>query len=95
MAGYVITDVEITDPALYGEFMEEVTASVEGHGGKFVARGGALDTIEGDWKPQRIAILKFDSVERIREWLSSPEYVALKDIRTRSSNISMVVVEGV
>ena len=95
MAGYVITDVEITDPALYGEFMEKVTASVEGHGDKFVARGGALDTIEGDWKPQRIAILKFDSVERIREWLSSPEYVALKDIRTRSSNISMVVVEGV
>ena len=80
---------------LYGEFMEQVTATVEGHGGKFVARGGALDIVEGDWKPQRIAILKFDSVERVREWLSSPEYVALNEIRTRSSNISMVVIEGV
>ena len=80
---------------LYGEFMEQVTATVEGHGGKFVVRGGALDIVEGDWKPQRIAILRFDSVERVREWLSSPEYVALNEIRTRSSNISMVVIEGV
>ena len=80
---------------LYGEFMEQVTATVEGHGGKFVARGGDLDIVEGDWKPQRIAILRFDSVERVREWLSSPEYVALNEIRTRSSNISMVVIEGV
>ena len=91
----MITDVEVTDPTLYGEFMEQVTATVEGHGGKFVARGGALDIVEGDWKPQRIAILRFDSVERVREWLSSPEYVALNEIRTRSSNISMVVIEGV
>ena len=94
MAGYVITDVEVTDPALYGDFMKQVTATVEAHGGKFVARGGALDIVEGAWKPQRIAILKFDSVERVREWLSSPEYVALNDIRTRSSNINMVVIEG-
>ena len=91
----MITDVEVTDPTLYGEFMEQVTATVEGHGGKFVVRGGALDIVEGDWKPQRIAILRFDSVERVREWLSSPEYVALNEIRTRSSNISMVVIEGV
>ena len=91
----MITDVEVTDPTLYGEFMEQVTATVEGHGGKFVARGGDLDIVEGDWKPQRIAILRFDSVERVREWLSSPEYVALNEIRTRSSNISMVVIEGV
>ena len=36
----------------------------------------------------------FDSTERAKEWLGSPEYAALDDIRTRSSNINMVVVEG-
>ena len=91
----MITDVEVTDPTLYGEFMEQVTATVEGHGGKFVARGGDLDIVEGDWKPQRIAILRFDSVERAKEWLSSHGYTALEDMRTKSSNINMVVVEGV
>ena len=94
MSAYVITDVEVTDASLYGQFLEKVTATVEGYGGKFVARGGALDVISGDWTPKRIALLEFGSVEQAHAWLSSPKYTALDDIRTRSSNINMVVVEG-
>ncbi len=55
MAGFDIVDVEITDRALYGEFLERVTATVEGHGGKFIARGGEITVIKGSWKPKRIA----------------------------------------
>ena len=51
MAAYVITDVEITDADLYGQFLEKVTATVEGHGGKFVARGGSLEVVLGNWCP--------------------------------------------
>ena len=94
MSAYVITDVEVTDASLYGQLLEKVTANVEAHGGKFVARGGALDVISGDWTPKRIALLEFGSVEQAHAWLSSPEYTALDDIRTRSSNINMVVVES-
>ena len=94
MAAYVITDVEITDADLYGQFLEKVTATVEGHGGKFVARGGSLEVVLGNWSPNRIAILQFDSLDQVHGWLNSPEYAALDDIRTRSSNINMVVVEG-
>ena len=50
--------------------------------------------ISGDWTPKRIALLEFGSVEQAHAWLSSPKYTALDDIRTRSSNINMVVVEG-
>ena len=94
MAACVITGVVITDSALYGEFLEKVTATVESHGGKFVARGGAVDVILGDWKPNRVALLKFGSVEQTKTWLSSPEYTALDEIRVKSSNINMVVVGG-
>ncbi len=94
MAAYVITDVEITDPDLYRQFIEQVTTTVEGHGGKFVARGGALETILGGWTPKRLAILEFGSMEQVHTWLDSPEYTALADIRDRSSRINMVVVEG-
>ena len=83
MAAYVITDVEITNAELYGEFLEKVTATVEGHGGKFVVRGGALEVVLGDWVPPRLAILQFDSVEQVKVWLSSPDYTALDDIRGR------------
>ena len=94
MAAYVITDVEITDASLYGQFLERVTGTVEAYGGKFVARGGELEVRLGDWKPDRLAILEFDSLQQIRTWLESPEYTALDDIRSRSSNINMVIVEG-
>ena len=80
--------------ALYGEFLEKVTATVESNGGKFVARGGAIDVIVGDWMPTRVTLLKFGSVEQVNTWLSSPKYTALDEIRTKSSNINMVVVEG-
>ena len=94
MSAYVITDVEITDASLYGEFMARVTSTVEAHGGKFVARGGELEVILGDWTPKRLAILKFEDLQQVRAWLNSPEYVALDDVRSRSSNINMVVVDG-
>ena len=94
MSAYVITDVEITDADLYSQFVERVTSTIETHGGKFVARGGEFEVILGDWSPKRLAILKFDNSQQIRTWLDSPEYTALDDIRSRSSNINMVVVEG-
>ena len=95
MAAYVITDVEITDPDLYRQFIQQVTPTVERHGGKFVARGGAFETILGDWTPKRLAILEFGSLEQVHTWLDSAEYNALADIRDRSSTINMVIVEGV
>ena len=94
MAGFVMIDVEITDAERYGEFMEKATATVEAYGGKFTVRGGTFDVIEGDWTPNRLALLEFATVEDSRAWLASPEYNALNEIRTSSSNINMVVVEG-
>ncbi len=94
MAAYVIVDVEITDSNLYGQFMEQVTPTIESHGGRFIARGGKLEIVLGDWAPKRVAILQFDNLDLVHSWLQSPEYTALDDIRSRSSNINMVVVEG-
>ena len=94
MSAYAITDVEITDASLYGQFLERVTPTVESHGGKFVVRGGELDVKLGDWTPERLAVLEFDNLEQVRVWLSSPEFTALDDIRSKSSNINMVIVEG-
>jgi uncharacterized protein (DUF1330 family) len=94
MSAYVITEIEITDASLYGQFLERVTSTVEAHGGKFIVRGGETEIILGDWTPKRIAMLEFDTHQQVHAWLDSPEYMALDDIRSRSSNINMVVVEG-
>ena len=94
MAAFVITEVEVTNPEVYGQFLQQVTPTVEAHGGRFVTRGGEIDVILGDWAPKRIALLEFGSVEQARAWINSPEYTALTEMRESSSNINMVVVEG-
>ncbi len=94
MSVYVIADVEITDASLYGQFLEQVGPTIDSYGGRFVARGGEIEVIKGDWTPKRIAIMEFDTAEQVKEWLGSPEFTALNEIRTKSSNINMVVVEG-
>ena len=71
MSAYVIADVEITDANLYGQFLEQVTATVEAHGGKFVARGDAMETILGNWTPKHLALLEFGNLQQIHAWLAS------------------------
>ena len=95
MSGYVIVHSEITDEPLFAEFRQRVAATIEAHGGRYLVRGGATEVIDGDWVPERIVVVEFDSVEQARAWLSSPEYTAIKDIRVKSANASVIIVEGV
>ena len=64
-------------------------------GGRFVARGGNTDVLEGDWNPNRLVILEFPNAERARQWYDSPEYAAAKALRQATSTGSLVLIEGV
>jgi uncharacterized protein (DUF1330 family) len=50
--------------------------------------------LEGEWNPQRLVVLEFESMERFREWYDSPEYAPLKQLRSEASDTEFVVVEG-
>ena len=95
MAGYVIADVEINDPAAYQEYSNQVPATVAMYGGRFVIRGGAYETREGHWAPKRIVMLEFPSIEAARTWYDSPEYQAILPIRQAHSHCNfLTLVEG-
>ena len=95
MAGYIIIDEEITDETLFGEFAEKIPDVIAAHGGRFLVRGGAAETITGDFTPHRVVVIEFESVERAREYLNSTEHLDLLRIRERSATTSMILVEGV
>lgn len=95
MSAYLIADVEITDESLYAQFRERMTPTLEAYSGRFIARGGEIAVIDGSWNPKRLAIVAFDSMEQARSWLASPEFKELDDMRNSSSNINLVLVEGV
>ncbi len=94
MVAYVIADVEVTNPVEYEGYKRMVPATLEAFGGKFVARGGEVEVLEGAWRPNRLVIIEFESVERSRAWWASEEYRAAKELRQRHSVGSLVVVEG-
>ena len=94
MAAYVLVEVEVTDPATYEEYKQLTPASLAAYGGKFIVRGGACETLEGHWKPNRVVVLEFPSVEQAKAWWNSPEYSKAKAIRQRAANTRMIVLEG-
>jgi uncharacterized protein (DUF1330 family) len=95
MAGYVIAEVVVHDPALYEEYRKQVPATIAQYGGKYLVRGGATDTREGDWRPQRLVVLEFASVDQARKWHQSPEYAPVAAIRQKAATSKVVIVEGV
>jgi uncharacterized protein (DUF1330 family) len=94
MAVYAVVDIRITDPDRYAEYIEQAPPTIAHYGGKYLARGGKVEVLEGEWTPQRLVILEFESIERFYEWYNSPEYAPLKQVRGETTDSDLVVVEG-
>ena len=94
MPAFVIANVTILDPVRYEDYKRMVPATLAPFGGRFIARGGQVDVLEGDWRPNRLVILEFPSVERARAWWSSPEYAEARALRQATSTGTLVILEG-
>ncbi len=95
MPAYVIVEIDIVDPVGYEEYKKLAAATVARHGGKYIVRGGAVETLEGDWKPKRIVVLEFETAQRAKEWLNCEEYRQPPKMRHRTAKTNMILVEGV
>jgi len=94
MPAYIIVEIEVTDPVGYEEYKKQAAATVEQYGGKYIVRGGACETLEGDWKPKRIVVLQFDNIQRAKAWFNSPDYIEPRKQRHRTAKTRMIVAEG-
>lgn len=93
MPGYLIADIEITDLDMYDEYRKVVPATIEKYGGEYIIRGGTAEALEGDWNPKRIVVLKFESLDKAKEWYNSEGYQAILRLRTNASNGNAIMVE--
>ena len=50
MPAYVINDMVVTDPELFERYKQLSPPTVAQYGGRFLARGGQIENLEGDWK---------------------------------------------
>ena len=80
MAGYLIADIEITNPTLYEEFAVGIKQLAESRNGKFLVRGGATEVVEGGWTPHRIVVV------RVRKLRPGPGLRPFRRIPANSPN---------
>lgn len=94
MAAYVVVNVDVKDPVRYKDYIGMSPVSIGQYGGRFIARGGAVEVMEGDWTPKRMVILEFPSMERAKAWWASAEYAEAKALRQATAETQLVITEG-
>jgi len=95
MSAYVIANVKITDPTRYAEYVKLTPASIAPFGGRFIARGGRAEKLEGATEANRVVILEFDNYEHAKDWYESEGYRVAKSLRQSASVSSLILVDGV
>jgi uncharacterized protein (DUF1330 family) len=94
MPAYVVANIDVHDKDGYEEYKKLAPASIAQYGGRYLARGGTCEVLEGEWTPKRLVILEFPTAARAREWWASPEYAPARAIRRKTAEGELVVIEG-
>ena len=95
-AAYIFVDMQISDMEQYKKYMAAAPAAVAAAGGEYLVRGGKLETLEGNWKPARIAMLRFPSYDAAKTFYDAELYRAAREKRKGATEFfNMVLVEGV
>lgn len=94
MSGYIIAEVQVTDPERYDEYRRQVEGTIAAYGGRYTVRGGRAEALEGDAPRGRLVVIEFDSYERARAWYDSQEYAGPKQLRQDTSVGRLILVDG-
>jgi uncharacterized protein (DUF1330 family) len=94
MKAYVIANIEVQDPTRYADYVKLTPGTIAPFGGRFIARGGRSERLEGDTPANRLVILEFPSYEKARAWYDSDGYRVAMAIRQSASKGSLLLVEG-
>ena len=95
MPAYLISDVSVRDKQAFEIYRTRAAASIARYGGCYLARGGAIEPLEGTWTPQAIVIVEFPDIDRARAWYTSPEYADALAVRDEALSRSLILVDGI
>jgi uncharacterized protein (DUF1330 family) len=92
--GYVIAEVDVTDPEAFKKYAEQVPPTLAAFDGHYLVRGGKIQAVEGE-APKRVVVIAFESAEKAHAWEYSPAYEAIKPLRHSSAKSRIIIVEGI
>ena len=95
MSVYLVCTVRVDDPETYKKYTAKTPAIIARHGGRFLVRGGPVETVEGKPFNDRLVILEFPSADAVKTFYASPEDREVMEFRTASSEATFLLAEGV
>lgn len=95
MPAYLVAMVRVDDPETYKKYTAVTPAVIADHGGRFLVRGGPVETLEGETFNRRLVIVEFPSMAAAQTFYSSPDYQAAMPFRHASAQSVFLLAEGV
>jgi len=92
--GYVVAEIDVTDPEGYRDYVAAAFPVIQKYGGKFLTRGGESIHVEGPEPAQRVMIIEFESFEQAKTFEYSKEYTDIAPLRQKTSQSRIFLVEG-
>jgi uncharacterized protein (DUF1330 family) len=93
MAAYLISDLTVRNTEAFQIYRTRAAAAIEKYGGRYLARGGKIQALEGAWNPQNIVVVEFRSLEQARAWYTSSEYASALEVRDIALERDMILVD--
>jgi len=98
MTAYFVIDLNVPDPQKLAEYETAAGPLLKKHRAKVLARAGAddYDVIEGAWRPSRLVILEYPSLDAIHQFYNDPEFQPAKKARQAvpGAVANAIAVEG-
>ncbi|WP_313738680.1 DUF1330 domain-containing protein [Pseudomonas sp.] len=94
MKAYWIAHVDVSDVEQYQQYTQRAPAAFQVYGGRFLARGGRSEALEGRPTPQRSVVIEFDSYEQALACYRSAEYQEACGHRQGAAKAEVIIVEG-
>ena len=95
MATYLISDITVRDRTAFEVYRTRAAEAIHIYGGRYLARLGEVQVLEGSWNPNMIVIVEFPNMEQARAWYRSPEYAFALEVRDQALSRNLILVDGV
>jgi uncharacterized protein (DUF1330 family) len=93
---YTVFEIDVTNVAAYEkEYAPLGQASIVKSGGKTLAAGQKVTTLEGAPPKSRVTIHRWDSLEKAQAWFNSADFKEARKIGDKYAKFRAFAVEGV
>ena len=95
MAAYLISDITVRDRTAFEVYRTRAADAIHTYGGRYLARLGEVQALEGSWNPNMIVMVEFPNLEQARAWYRSPEYAFAPEMHDKALSRNLILVDGV